>query len=231
MVAESAPRTSVAAEVAEKIRRMIDEGQMLPGERLPAERKLAGLFNVSRASVREGIKLLAESGRLLSRQGSGTYVRERCAENSGRTLVQTVLNGGYSLQDVIAVRLLLEPEIAALAARNGGAAVAARLEAVLAEQESAIGSKDYSGSADVLFHQILAEAAANPVLLEMAAALYEGFAKSREDGVQSFERQQASLKAHREIVAAVRAGDSRKAERAMHSHLTDVARRICSACR
>src|SRR6218665_3297557 len=134
MVAESAPRTSVAAEVAEKIRRMIDEGQMLPGERLPAERKLAGLFNVSRASVREGIKLLAESGRLLSRQGSGTYVRERCAENSGRTLVQTVLNGGYSLQDVIAVRLLLELEIAALAARNGGAAVAARLEAVLAEQ-------------------------------------------------------------------------------------------------
>ena len=166
MQTRSVQRKAVSEEVVTRLRAMINDGGLQPGDRLPAERKLAEQFQASRASVREGIRILAESGLLESRQGAGTFVRER----PEATLIGAVLSGKYSLEDVFAVRMMLEPEIAALAARNGTPEAKASLEALLATQEQATQASSAWGDFDLKFHHALAEASGNPVLLEMAEA-------------------------------------------------------------
>lgn len=217
-------KKALPEEIVAQLRTMIEAGGMRPGDRLPAERKLAEQFQVSRSSVREGIKLLTESGLLESRQGAGTFVRER----KGGTLIEAVLSGRYSLEDVLAVRLMLEPKIAALAARNGSPQAKAGLEALLRQQLEAQPDCRSWADFDHRFHHALTEAAGNPVLREMVSALHEGFARSRDDSVQSPERRQASLAAHSAIVAAVVGGEPAKAEKAMREHLEDVKRFIFS---
>ncbi len=222
MKTRSVQRKAVSEEIVTQLRAMIESGGMQPGDRLPAERKLAEQFQASRASVREGIRILAESGLLESRQGAGTFVRER----PGATLIGAVLSGNYSLHDVFAVRMMLEPEIAALAASNGTTEAKAHLDSLLARQEQTPQGSSAWGDFDHNFHHALAEASGNPVLLEMVSALHEGFARSRDDSIQSPQRQQASLAAHRRIVEAVRQGDAVLAERAMRDHLESVERII-----
>ncbi|WP_319542640.1 FadR/GntR family transcriptional regulator [uncultured Pseudodesulfovibrio sp.] len=210
-------KKSISEEIVKQIKQMIGHGTLMPGDRLPAERKLAEEFGVSRTSVREGIKILAESGVLESRQGSGTFVSES-REDDG-TLFDVVLSGQHDLRDVFEVRKMLEPEIAALAAVNGSPDQLTRLEDVLINQEHAVRRGDSGAGYDHAFHQLLAEASGNPVLKEMVMVLHEGFAKSRAEEVQSPERQQASIRAHRAIVEAVKNGRAMQAERAMREHL------------
>lgn len=224
MQTRSVQRKAVSEEVVTRLRAMINDGGLQPGDRLPAERKLAKQFQASRASVREGIRILAESGLLESRQGAGTFVRER----PEATLIGAVLSGKYSLEDVFAVRMMLEPEIAALAARNGTPEAKASLEALLATQEQATQASSAWGDFDLKFHHALAEASGNPVLLEMVSALHEGFARSREESVQSPLRQKASFAAHRSIVKAILQGCATEAESAMRRHLEDVKQIIFS---
>ncbi|MCJ2165823.1 MULTISPECIES: FadR/GntR family transcriptional regulator [unclassified Pseudodesulfovibrio] len=226
MEAKPVQRKSISEEIVSQLKGMIDQGRLLPGDRLPAERKLAEQFGVSRTSVREGIKILAESGLLESRQGAGTFVSENEGGAREGSLLEAVLSGDFDLQDVFEVRKMLEPEIAALAARNGSPSAKNRLEAILMEQEQAIRSGSSGAGLDHQFHQALAEASGNPVLREMVSALHEGFARSREDIVQSPQRQEASLAAHRAIIEAVRNGHAMQAERAMREHLEEVERII-----
>lgn len=226
MEARPVSRKSMSDEIASQIKEMIDHGRLQPGDRLPAERKLAEQFGVSRTTLREGIKVLSEAGLLTSRQGAGTFVSRPNGEAREGSLIEAILAGDYDLQDVFEVRKMLEPEIAALAARNGSPDAKTRLEAILMEQEQAIRSGEVVGGIDHRFHQALAEASGNPVLREMVSALYEGFSRSRAEDVQSSQRQRASLAAHRAIVEAVRNGHAMRAERAMREHLDEVERII-----
>ncbi|NDV20813.1 FCD domain-containing protein [Pseudodesulfovibrio sp. JC047] len=210
-------RKSVSEEIVQQIREMIDHGALQPGDRLPAERRLAEEFGVSRTSVREGIKILAESGILESRQGSGTFVSEDRDDDG--SLFDAVLTGQHDLRDVFEVRKMLEPEIAALAAINASPDELNRLESTLIDQEQAVRRGASGVGFDQKFHQLLAEASGNPVLREMVTVLHEGFARSRAEEVQSPERQQASVRAHRNIVEAVKNGHAMQAERAMREHL------------
>lgn len=221
-------RKSISEEIVVQIRQMIEQGQLSPGDRLPAERVLAEMFGVSRTTVREGIKSLAEAGVLESRQGAGTFVRRLDAQGSAQrgSLIDAILSGEYTLEDVFEARKMLEPEIAALAARHRKPDDITRLEMVLADQEKAIRDGETGSNYDHRLHQLLADASGNLVLREMVQALHEAFARSRDEIVQSPERQQASLAAHRAIVAAVRDGHGMQAERAMREHLDEVERII-----
>lgn len=217
-------RKSISEEIVVQIRRMVDEGSLSPGDRLPAERVMAEMFGVSRATVREGIKSLSEAGLLESRQGAGTFVRrvdELAAPRTG-SLIDAILAGDYSLGDVFDVRKMVEPEIAAIASGKAKPDDITRLEAALHGQEEAM-RKGLSGAEfDHRFHQLLADIAGNKVLSELVAALHDALARSRADDVQSPERQKASLASHWAIVAALKNGHGMQAERAMREHLDAV---------
>ena len=138
------------------------------------------------------------------------------------SLIEAVLAGDYRLADVFEVRKMLEPEIAAIASAKAKPDDITRLEAILHQQEEAIGDGTSGGEFDQRFHQMLADIAGNEVLRELITALHDALAKSRADHVQSSERQRVSLAAHWAIVAALRNGHGMQAERAMREHLDEV---------
>lgn len=69
-------RTDVFQTIIQHITNFLDSKQIKPGERLPSERELASMLNVSRTSVRQALKVLESSGRIETRVGSGTFLAE-----------------------------------------------------------------------------------------------------------------------------------------------------------
>ena len=102
--------------IAERIAADIRAGRLAPGERLPGERELARRLEVGRASVREAIAALALQGVLATRPGAGSYVADDALERLAPGEVGAHDAGPF---DLLEARLLLEPGVAALAARRG----------------------------------------------------------------------------------------------------------------
>lgn len=215
-------RKGIYGDIVLQIRAMIDRGELRPGDRLPPERMLAEMFEVSRNTVREAIKALAEQELVESRQGAGTFVRSVDEARFAATLAGVIMRAKPGLRDIFEARKLIEPEIAALAARNASPCDITRIEAALADQERAVHRGDPAADHDQLLHGLLAEASGNVVLGEVVKALHEDFTRSRVEALQSQERQEASLAAHRAIVEAVRGGHVMQAERAMRDHLEEI---------
>jgi GntR family transcriptional repressor for pyruvate dehydrogenase complex len=215
-------KRGIYEDIVRQIRAMIDRGDLRPGDRLPPERTLAEMFAVSRNTVREAIKALAEKDLVESRQGAGTFVREVDDERFASTLAGVILRGQPGLLDIFEVRKLIEPEIAAMAARNASLSDITRIEAAFAEQERAVRAGEPTADHDQRLHGLLAEASGNAILCDMVKALHEDFTQSRVDVLQSRERQEASLAAHRAIVEAVRNGHVMQAEKAMRDHLEEI---------
>jgi GntR family transcriptional repressor for pyruvate dehydrogenase complex len=215
-------RKGIYEDIVLQIRGMIDRGELKSGDKLPPERKLATMFSVSRNTVREAIKALSENGLLESRQGAGTFVKEADGESFAQTFAGAIFRGQPGVRDIFEVRKLIEPEIAALAAKNASLDDVFRFETVLAEQTAAVKAAKSGKNFDQRFHELLAEASGNAVLREIIGVLHDDLTEIRSDGLQSQERQKASLTAHRAIFEAVKNGHVMQAEKAMREHLDEI---------
>lgn len=217
-------RKSIYQDIVLQIRAMIERGELTPGDKLPPERRLAEMFSVSRNTVREAIKALAQKDILESRQGAGTFVRVADADSFAEAFAGSIVRSQPRLKDIFEVRKLVEPEIAALAARNASPSDITWMENVISEQEDAAQAGKMTSELDQLFHEILAEASGNSVMRIMIGALHDEFVESRISVLQSKDRQQRSLEAHKAIVDAIKGGHIMQAEKAMREHLEEVER-------
>ncbi len=215
-------RQSIYEDIVTQIRGMISRGELAVGDRLPPERRLAEMFSVSRNTVREAIRSLAEQGLVESRQGAGTFVSQADSRDFATTFAGAILRGQPELREIFEIRKIVEPEIAGMAARNASPGDITRLEAILTEQEQAVAKGESTSHFDLELHATLAEASGNSVMRAMVRALHDELYESRVAGLQSPPRQQASLAAHRAIVQAVKHGHVLQAEKAMREHLDEV---------
>jgi DNA-binding FadR family transcriptional regulator len=190
-------------------------GVVAPGESLPPERELAASFEVSRDTVREAIKELADAGYLIARRGryGGTFVADplpQPAEAAGVTAAE--------LDDVLGLRRVLETGAArAAASRSLDAATRADL---WARHEAALpaGPDEYR-RLDTLFHLAIAEAAGIPSLVALAAE-NRADVNAWLDTFPLMPRNiQHSGEQHERIVTAILAGQPEAAEEAMRDHL------------
>lgn len=215
-------KKSIYKDIVAQLRAMIDKRQLEPGDKLPPERKLAEMFSVSRNTVREAIRTLAEQDLVEARQGAGTYVKEADAQRFATLFAGTILRGQPGLRDIFEVRKLLEPRIAALAATNRSASELRRMETLLAAQSAAISAGRPAEGLDQQLHGLLAEASGNHILHALIESMQDELSESRAEGLQSPARNEASLSAHRAVVQAVSAGLSGQAENAMLAHLNEI---------
>jgi len=167
----AAPRKGTVTQRAiERIKAMIAEGRLEPGQRLPAERDLASDLGISRSSVREAIRALTVLGVLEARHGSGIYVTRLRAGDLLETFgVVADLSRGERLAELLEVRRVLESAATALAA----ARITPDRLAEAAEHLAAMDATDDPDELlahDLAFHRVIAVAAGN----ETMAALLEG---------------------------------------------------------
>lgn len=208
-------------QTVERLLQAIKLGAVASGDRLPAERELATLLNVSRVTLREAIRALQEAGYVESRRGrsGGTFVRYDAARRRGSGDARRMARQmGAELSDALDLRAVVEPGAAELAAsRPLGAAdkalLAARLEAVGAA------SVDAHRVADSRLHLTIAELSGSP---SVAAACTE--VQTRLDDLLAAipvlaRNIEHSHTQHAAVVQAILAGDRRKARQAMVEHV------------
>ncbi|MEW9516075.1 GntR family transcriptional regulator [Streptomyces tubercidicus] len=188
--------------VYEALLELITTRALRPGQHL-VEGELAGQLGVSRQPVREALQRLNTEGWVDLRPAQGAFVHEPTEEEADQLLT---------------VRTLLEAEAAGLAAAGADAAGVAALEDLCAKGERAVLDDDVDGAvvANAEFHAKVMELAGNAVLSELAAQVdrrvrwyYTPIARQR--GKQSWTE-------HRELIAAIGAGDAHRAGAVMRAH-------------
>lgn len=203
--------------VAEKLIAQIDAGKYRMGERLPAERKLAEKFHVSRPTIREAVIALELAGYVEVRTGSGVYVIEH---NDSALRASEMDVGPFELTEA---RILFEGETAALAATLITDEEINQLEEALGEMMVANKEKPSSEVQDRKFHMIIAQATRNSAIVSVIDELWalklnsplneRTFEKVRGKGFRP------RIEEHQAILEALRKRDSQAARAAMRNHL------------
>lgn len=205
-------------EVARRLLAMLEAGELREGDRLPPERALAGAFQVSRGCVREAVRTLAEKGLLESRPGDGTYV---CASQAGQ-LAQALDAQRHRLRDILELRRVVEPGVAALAAQRATLRDIDALKVLVFDQQRIVLEGGDDTALDAAFHLALARITGNQALLAMLETLNETLAETRQRHLRSARRKAASPAFHLRIITALERNDAAAARRAMEDHLDAV---------
>jgi GntR family transcriptional repressor for pyruvate dehydrogenase complex len=210
------------------IKRLVLDGALGPGERLPIEKDLAAQLGVSRGSLREGVRALVHLGVLETRQGDGTYVT---ALDAGRLLsplgfLAELPTPGNSAQ-LLSVRRILEAESAALAALSISADGLEALAEALGRADAATGADgtDIEAflDADTDFHIRIARAAGNPALAALIENLIGSTTRTRVIRAMSDRGAVSTTQTeHYAVLAELRRGDPQRARIRMEAHLLGV---------
>jgi GntR family transcriptional repressor for pyruvate dehydrogenase complex len=215
-------KTRVYHEIVNQIRELIGGGRIKPGDRLPPERELAEMFNASRNSVRDAMRVLEQMGLVESRQGDGTYVQSVSAERLAEPLALMLLQSRTQMRELWEVRQVLEPAIAEFAAERITDEELDELEAILEAQRLKVDSGFIALEEDTAFHNGIAEAARNTVMLRTLDTLVDLLRQSRERALQQRDRPRYSLVGHERILAALRRRDPVGARSEMLQHLREI---------
>jgi GntR family transcriptional regulator, galactonate operon transcriptional repressor len=211
--------------VVRALARRILEGELLPGTALPSETLLCGALGVGRSSVREAVRVLASKGLVEARPRTGTRVRPREAWSR---LDPELLEWSADLEPdldfvagLIEARRIIEPAAAELAAARASGRDLANVETAY-ECRDLAHDLDACCEADLAFHTAILRASHNPVLAQLASIIGTALRSSFRLTTSLSHSYQRTLKAHGDVLEAIRLRDAERARAAMLG-LIDVA--------
>jgi len=214
-------------QIVAQIEQRILDGELRPGDKLPAERELAEQFGVSRTAIREAMKALMQSGLVVIQPGKGTFVTDSTSTVVRNSIDMLIRVGNEtSIKDLLEVREILEPEIAALAAVRARSEDIQSMEEALKEMDQAMDDPDKFIESDLDFHLALAHGSNNaliPILIDSLVDLLREHrirAASVEGGL---ERGQPH---HKIILEAIKRNDANIARDSMRAHLEQIRKEI-----
>jgi DNA-binding GntR family transcriptional regulator len=202
------------ARIAELLREAILDGRLPPGERL-IEQRLALQWSISRAPLREAIRQIASEGLVSFSPHRGASVAE--------------ISQG-ELEELFAVRAMMEAFAARLAAQRATAAHIARLRTLVGQMEETFRARDLAGFyvAGLDFHNVLVEAAGNDVLSRMYDQIKRQFRRYQAAMPRLPHLQQDSIEEHRSILEAVERADANKAAILSEQHITHLTEKFAA---
>jgi len=204
--------------IVERIKSLLESGQLKPGTKLPSERELAKMLRVSRPSVRQALKSLSLMGILESKTGDGNYIRLSPSSGLAESLHFSVLFQSTSLAKVIEARKVVEIELAGMAARTATNEHLARLQQLIAAQKVDIPTVEAFNERDTDLHITIAEAAGNEVLLAVSKMLQRIASAGRRRTAYRYDLNR-TWNEHRAIVEQIKARNIEGAREAMRDHL------------
>ncbi len=215
--------SKVFERVAEQIEQRILSGELHSGDRLPTERELGEQFQVSRTAVREAMKTLAQKGLVDMRPGRGTIVINGTSEAMQHSLGLMMRVGQeHSLEQLNEVRLILELEIAALAAERATDNERAAMADAIAIMDVNLKNADAFISADNDFHRALAKATQNVLILALVDSIVILLSEQRKLIFSVDGGPERGQQHHKLILDAVLQRDPKAARNAMLAHLRQV---------
>lgn len=215
--------SKVYEQIAGQIEQLILSGKLRSGDRLPTELEMAEQFQASRTAVREAMKTLAQKGLVDMRPGRGTIVIDGTlqAVRHSLGLLMRVGQVGAS-ENLVEVREILEPEIAALAAARATDEHLAALREAVQEMDASLDDADTYISADNNFHLALASATHNGLILTFVDSIVGLLSEQRKHIFSVPGGSARGQVHHKQILEAVLHREPEGARTAMRAHLQQV---------
>ena len=192
-----------------------------PGQKLPSERELALMFDVSRISIREALAILETKGLVERKIGGGTF-------STGATgfavtsLLQEVAKKQDMIKEPMEVRRVMEPKLAGLAAANISDKLLSKLKTNLNRQKQRLDKGQDFTDLDREFHYTIVKATKNSIFLKLVEALRDAVKDTRTKSHLARGGMETSYNGHVAIYAALASRDPQEAERAMAKHMVEV---------
>jgi len=208
---------TLAEQVADGIMNLIQETPYKAGDKLPTEKELCERTGAGRNTVREALKILASRNVLEIRQGAGTFVSEKQGIPDDPLGFSMVNDHVKLTKDLLQVRIMLEPQIAALAAQCAKKHEIKELEEILEEMEAAMKKREDYSELDTKFHTKIAQCTHNIVMENLLPVIGKGVAVFAKEVAQTeYDRTWIS---HRKIFCYIRDHKPFEAEMEMQYHL------------
>jgi GntR family transcriptional repressor for pyruvate dehydrogenase complex len=217
----------LSLEVANRIKELIRKEKLKPGDKLPNEMQFAGLFGVSRPTVREAVKSLVSQNIIEIQRGKGTFVSQTPGIASDPLGLDFLADDDLHLY-LIEVRLLIEPGVARLAAERGSPADISRIEKFLQEMKTIVDRHEVNMRTELEFHRSIAEATENPVIMRLVPIIMDSIIKTYRDAPRTSEDHRQALVEHTQIFDAIKTRHKAEAYAAMERHLQNSYRRTLS---
>jgi GntR family transcriptional regulator, transcriptional repressor for pyruvate dehydrogenase complex len=214
--------------VAERLLGLISSRHLGPGDAIPSERELVGLYSVGRSSIREALRMLESKG-VIRGAGNGSFVVAEFGNtlNNSLDFLLSVDEADYG--ELFEVRRILEGEAAALAASRRGDDDVARMMAEIEAMELGLGSEESFITADLRFHLTIAEASGNRLIAHLMNAIRSLLQRSLSSAYHIPGSPEGAVVLHGLILEAISSGHPEEARQRMQEHVSRVERDIIGA--
>jgi DNA-binding FadR family transcriptional regulator len=218
-------RADASEQIAHELRLYIDRKRLAPGDRIGTEIELAREFGVSRATLREAIRLLAGANLIRSTQGrSGGIIvantlNGSISQNMSEGIAAMLANKSISLPQLMETRMLLEVPLAGRTAERASPETIVDLEETVAMMEEVSPTADEFAEGDIAFHEIIAVTAGNELMVTFTNWTLDVLVPSLIDRSRDTMDSKLVIDQHKDILRAINRGQSASAERAMKRHM------------
>ena len=209
-------------EVVNQIRNLINTKQLKDGDKLPSEKKLSKSIGVSRATVREGLRVLELMGLVETKRGKGTFVRINGQESFRNKLSEIAKSIGKDSYYVYEIDLLLEPSVAKVVAERATEKDIKKIKSTLDKMERSIEVGGTGEEESLDFHKCIIDILENPFLDSIFELTKNIHKRDRELVFYLAERAKETLQEHYKIYEAIRDRNGNKAHYYMKKHLEKV---------
>jgi len=208
-----------SSSVISRIQRLIEQGIFPPGSKLPPERALAAQLGVGRPAVREAIKALCVLEMLVSRRGSGTYVKSSAKLGAWGGILPDPADTKFGVLELLEVRKILETRAAWLAATRASEQHLLDIEAARERLEEHENDWRIVAKLDYELHSAIIRGAENPVLNLIDEYLMSHIFSNRNVSKRFTPDVERMRRDHKAIVESIVNRQADAAERAMVEHL------------
>jgi GntR family transcriptional repressor for pyruvate dehydrogenase complex len=212
-------RSGITELVVERIKELLEKGDLRAGSRLPPERELAGLLHISRPSLRTALKALSVMGIINARPGAGTFIADSGREifHQPMQFMKLIHNSGSA--ELFEARRIVEIGLVDLAAQR---ATPTQIKAIGDELEAmrqSVRDPEKFLEHDVRFHRAIAHAAGNTVMSGVMDTLTQMLFEARRQTIRTASDFDAAISGHEAIFAAIITRDAQRARERMFQHL------------
>jgi GntR family transcriptional repressor for pyruvate dehydrogenase complex len=224
---EPISKSRLSQSAVEAIKTYISNKDLVPGTKLPSEREFSDALNISRASVREALRILEIIGLIEVKPGSGIYFKDWTGDLS-LPLKAWLPYNEETLREIFEVRLLIEPRAAGLAADRATPEIIERMQECLEKFQLFSDANDLAGMvlADTEFHKTVAKATCNKTLTFLMNTMTRYLPEGWKASLKVPQRPQKTITEHRTIYQAIKDHDSNLAIQHMTFHLTSAVEEI-----
>jgi GntR family transcriptional repressor for pyruvate dehydrogenase complex len=198
---------------------LISKGRFNDGDRLPSEKELSNMFQVSRTTIRTGLQGLTALGMIEPRSGNGTFVTKRSAQQVGEIVGAALFHGIEDLEEIYEGRRVVESWTAYLAATRITEGELDRLEQLVDKQSNAVDHGKTGIDADFQFHLQIGVAARNEVVLRLWYSLVTLIFKVLDPSKRTKRDLTLAVDQHRDVLKSLKERDALSAMTKMWEHV------------